>query len=257
MCAPLAHGRAAPPPCRVRRQQGMTWLWALLVVAGIGWGLAAVAEVWMTHAARERERELLFVGDQFRRAIASYYESTPQPMKQFPRTLGDLVEDRRFPIPRRHLRRIYADPISGSRDWGLVLTADRTIMGVYSKGRGTPFRVRLPETVTLEGDGYARWRFIHVIGGGKAAAGTGPSGASAPQTLAPQAWATPLPSDGAAEMQGAEGTPVPGPGSQRRVVREVRGRSAHRARRPHPRGDPRGAASIATEPNPPDPGRVL
>lgn len=149
---------------RRRPTQGLTYLWVLLIVAVLGWGLAAAAQLWTTAAAREKERELLFVGEQFRRAIASYYESTPQPMKQFPRMLTDLIEDRRFPIPRRHLRRLYADPISGSRDWGLVLTADKTVMGVYSKGRGTAFRTSVPKAVTHEGDGYGRWQFVYVIG---------------------------------------------------------------------------------------------
>lgn len=182
-CAPIRRGT-----------HGLTYLWVLLIVAGLGWGLAAAAQVWTTYAARERERELLFVGEQFRRAIASYYESTPQPMKQFPRALADLIEDRRFPIPRRHLRRLYADPITGTRDWGLVLTADRTIMGVYSKGRGTAFRTSLPKTVTFEGDGYGRWQFVYVIGApapGAAAAAVAsgaaasPSAGIVPQTSSP------------------------------------------------------------------------
>ncbi len=159
----------------MRGQEGLTYLWVLLMVAGLGWGLAAVAQLWTTYAARERERELLFVGEQFRRAIASYYESTPQPMKQFPRALADLIEDRRFPIPRRHLRRLYADPMSGTRDWGLVLAADKSIMGVYSKGQGTAFRTSLPKTVTLEGDGYGRWQFVYVIGAPATGAGGAPS----------------------------------------------------------------------------------
>lgn len=167
-----------------RRSRGLTYLWVLLVVAGFGWGLTAAAQLWTTHAARERERELLFVGEQFRRAIASYYESTPQPMKQFPRVLTDLIEDRRHPTPRRHLRRLYADPITGSREWGLVLAADKTIMGVYSKGRGTAFRTSLPNTVTLEGDGYGRWQFVYVIGAPASGAAT---------TVAPSPAASPSP----------------------------------------------------------------
>ncbi len=148
-----------------RRCRGFTFIWVLLMAAVLGMGTAAAAKVWTTHAQREREVELLFVGEQFRRAIGRYYESTPGPLKRFPRTLDELVEDRRFPVPRRHLRRIYVDPMTRARDWGLVLAADKTIMGVYSKASGAPYRSNVPRTVTVDGTGYGRWQFVYVLGG--------------------------------------------------------------------------------------------
>ena len=64
-----------------------------------------------TAAQREREQELLFVGSQFRNAFMSYYGATPAG-RALPAFLEDLVEDNRFPVPRRHLRRVYADPMT-------------------------------------------------------------------------------------------------------------------------------------------------
>jgi len=146
------------------RCRGFTFIWVLLMSAVLGMGTAAAAKVWTTHAQREREVELLFVGEQFRRAIGRYYESTPAALKRYPRTLEELVEDRRFPVPQRHLRRIYVDPMTRDRDWGLVLAADKTIMGVYSKASGTPYRSNVPRTVTVDGKGYGRWQFVYVLG---------------------------------------------------------------------------------------------
>ena len=49
----------------------------LFAVALIGILLAAAGQVWRTEALREKEKELLFVGEQFRQAIGSYYENSP------------------------------------------------------------------------------------------------------------------------------------------------------------------------------------
>lgn len=41
----------------------------------MGIALAVTGEVWHIALKREKEHELLFVGDQLRRAINSYYET--------------------------------------------------------------------------------------------------------------------------------------------------------------------------------------
>jgi len=146
---------------RLRYAGGITYLWALLAVALMGGALAAVAPIWTTAAQREREAELLFIGEQFRRAIGSYYEASPGPVKRYPATLADLLEDRRYPTTRRHLRRIYIDPMTRDTDWGVVLAADKTVMGVYSKARGSPFRRSIPASVTPGGQGFGAWQFIY------------------------------------------------------------------------------------------------
>lgn len=147
------------------RQSGFTYIWILFVVALFGVGLAAVGEVWHTSVLREKERDLLFIGDAYRRAIASYYESTPGGgAKQFPKSMDDLLLDRRFPTTRRHLRKIYPDPVTGSLDWGIVNGPGGTINGVYSLSQLSPKKSRnFPEGYeTFESaKSHADWRFVY------------------------------------------------------------------------------------------------
>jgi type II secretory pathway pseudopilin PulG len=113
------------------RQRGFAYLLVLFVLAGMGLLLAGAGEVWHAAAQRDKEAELLFIGNQFRRALASYRLSTPAGGNPYPATLEDLVEDRRFPMPRRHLRRLYKDPLDSTRAWGVVKANDR-IVAVHS-----------------------------------------------------------------------------------------------------------------------------
>src|SRR5688572_24513073 len=72
---PPAQG--APKPLPPFLQRGFTYLGLMLVVAVMGGGMAAFGELYSHAAQREKERELLFVGNQFRQAIASYYNKSP------------------------------------------------------------------------------------------------------------------------------------------------------------------------------------
>ena len=79
-----------------RTQRGFTYLAMLIAVALIGVGLVAGSEVWSHSRQREKEQELLFIGEQFRRAIGQYYERTPGAVKRYPDKLQDLLDDPRF-----------------------------------------------------------------------------------------------------------------------------------------------------------------
>jgi len=131
----------------------------MLVLAGLGSLVAA--EVWATTMQREREAQLLFVGDEYRRAITSYYQMTPTRVKVFPRSLNDLIEDDRFPTRVQHLRRLYPDPITGG-DWELVKLGEG-IAGVHSRSEaetlkkaGFPKQYREFELAKT----YDQWRFV-------------------------------------------------------------------------------------------------
>lgn len=147
-----------------RRARGFTYLAVLFIVAILMGGLALVGEVWETSARREKEAELLFIGNQYRRAIGLYYDSTPGGVKRYPRTLEDLVKDPRQPATQRHLRKFYPDPVTGKNEWGFVKAPDGGILGVHSLSEQPPvkiggFRVR---DAGLEGaQKYADWKFIH------------------------------------------------------------------------------------------------
>lgn len=116
---------------RAGRARGFTYLGMLLALALLGIGLTAASEVWVTAARRQRLVQLEWVGQQFIQAIGSYYESAPGGQaKAYPRTLHDLLEDKRYPFVRRHLRQSYANPFSATSDWELVLASGGGIRGV-------------------------------------------------------------------------------------------------------------------------------
>ena len=136
-----------------------------MIVAITGAGLAATGTFFSHAAQREKERELLFVGDQYRQAIASYYNKTPGAARAYPKKLDELVEDKRFPMPQRHLRKLYADPLTGSPEWALVeAPGGAGIMGVRSRSEEAPiksgnFRAR---DAAFEGaTRYSDWQFVY------------------------------------------------------------------------------------------------
>jgi type II secretory pathway pseudopilin PulG len=146
-----------------RSEAGFTYIGILLAMALFGVALGATGDVWRTAAQREREQELLFVGSQFRNAFMSYYAATPAGQRRYPRVLEDLVEDSRFPVPRRHLRRVYADPMTGKPEWGLVDAPGGGIAGVHSRSEAKPLKTGnfAAQDVKFEGaEHYSDWKFV-------------------------------------------------------------------------------------------------
>jgi type II secretory pathway pseudopilin PulG len=145
------------------RQGGFTYLGLLIVVMILGAGLAATGTIFSHAAQREKERELLFVGNQFRAAIESYYRRSPG-VVAYPKTLDELLEDKRFPMPQHHLRRIYADPMTGKPDWALVeAPGGAGIMGVYSPSAQAPIKTDnfdVANEAFKDAEHYADWKFV-------------------------------------------------------------------------------------------------
>ena len=144
-----------------RKQGGFTYLGLLIVVAVMGAGMAAYGQIASHAAQREKEAELLFRGEQYRQAIDSYYKKE----RRYPRALADLVEDKRYPMPVRHLRRLYEDPMTGKADWGVVESPEGGgVMGVYSKLEAAPIKTG---NFSLVNQGfekartYSDWKFTH------------------------------------------------------------------------------------------------
>jgi type II secretory pathway pseudopilin PulG len=147
-----------------RRSRGFTYLAALLAVAVIGIGLAATGAVWSQSRQRDKEQELLFIGEQFRQAIRSYYERTPGPAKRYPQTLEELLADPRYPQPQRHLRKLYADPLTGKAQWGLIAAPGGGIMGVHSLSTAAPIKhaqFALANRAFKDAKTYADWQFFY------------------------------------------------------------------------------------------------
>ena len=174
---------------RGRRQDGFTLLGLLFLVAGLGVAMAALGTVWHTAAQREKERDLLFYGDQYRRAIESFWKialpvGTP---RRLPESFAELLEDPRFPDTVRHLRRAYRDPMTGG-EWGLLKGPDGGIVGVVSVSDDEPFkRVNFPAAYVQfgEAESYRDWAFRFDVekaaqDAGQAAQGTPAGSKSAP-----------------------------------------------------------------------------
>lgn len=150
-----------------KRQQGFNYPLLLAAMVVVGVVLAGLGEVWHSVAIREKEAQLLFVGNEFSQAIGRYYELTPAGPKQYPQSLDDLILDRRFPRPVRHLRKLYVDPFRGIPEWGLVLEQGR-VVGVYSEAEGVPMRKWEGAGMVVGGDAgagealsYSSWRFVY------------------------------------------------------------------------------------------------
>ena len=169
-----------------RRSRGFTYMTVLFLVAIMGGGLALLGEMWQTSLKRERELELLFVGNQYRKAIERYYLSGPQ--RQYPRALEDLLKDARLPATARYLRKIYPDPITGKAEWGIVRAPDGGILGVHSTSEDKPFKAAgfKVRDAAFEGAGkYSDWKFVHAApvqpAAGKPAAAKPPPAAALPK----------------------------------------------------------------------------
>jgi type II secretory pathway pseudopilin PulG len=132
----------------------------LVAVVVLGIALAAVGEVWKTHAQREREAELLYIGRDFERAVASYYQAGN--MRQFPQSVDDLLEDKRFPEPKHHLRRFYPDPMTGKQDWTILHGDMVGVTGLASSSSAEPLKkagFATDEAAFADAQTYSDWKF--------------------------------------------------------------------------------------------------
>lgn len=152
-------------PDAQRHVGGFTYIGLLVFIAIMGISLAMAATLWSFARQREKERELLHIGGQFRRAIGFYYEQTPGTVKKYPNKLEDLLKDNRYVTVQRYLRNIYRDPMTGAREWGLVAAPDGGIMGVYSKSEDATIKTGNFRQVDGFRDGrfrYSDWKFIYL-----------------------------------------------------------------------------------------------
>ncbi len=147
------------------RKGGFTYLSVLILVVISGIALTAASKYWSTIAKREREKELLFRGDQIKKAIESYYKSAPKGSAQeYPQKLEDLLRDPRYLELHRHLRKAYRDPMTKEGLWGVVLEAGGRIKGVFSKSEARPLKNGdFPtEYQSFEkAKRYSDWKFVY------------------------------------------------------------------------------------------------
>jgi len=149
----------------MRRAGGFTYFGALFIVALISLALTGAAAIWRIEEQRAKEAELLFIGQQYIDAITSYYHAAPGGAKKYPRTIAELLLDPRYVTVKRHLRRPWLDPLTGSAEWGLVRTKNGGIAGVFSHAAGRPIKQAgfgLLDTFLAGKSSYQDWRFIYI-----------------------------------------------------------------------------------------------
>ena len=132
----------------------------------MGVWLSATANVWQLRQQREKEKELLFIGQQFQLAIERYARASQGSGRRLPLRLEDLLLDERTLEKRRHLRRIYADPMTGDADWVLVRQADGQIIGVHSLSTEVPLKKAgfgAKYSGFSDASSYADWVFLAAV----------------------------------------------------------------------------------------------
>ena len=163
----MKHAQLLARGSRRRRARGAVLLALLLAIALAALASLVAVDVWKLTQQREREEQLLFVGDQYRAAIRDYYYGGPSGAgRALPTSLDALLDDDRFPIPVHHLRRLYSDPITQSTDWGTLVVGDR-IMGVYSKSEAQPIKqagFAQIDAIFADKLSYRDWVFAFVPG---------------------------------------------------------------------------------------------
>lgn len=147
--------------------RGFTYLMLLWWVAIASVMLAALGQQWAFERRRQKEIDMVFRAHDIQRALGAYYAAAPaSQVRVWPKRLEDLLEDRRGPVVRRHLRQLWKDPLTGRSNWGLIAAVEAAsapgtgladeaggIKGVYSQAKGKP--IRAPEGIKR----YDEWRF--------------------------------------------------------------------------------------------------
>ncbi|ABA87854.1 type II secretion system pseudopilin TklG [Syntrophotalea carbinolica DSM 2380] len=139
-------------------ERGSTLLMVLAAMVILGLTLGIAGNSWKNIVQRDREEELFFRGDQYRRAIVSFHNA----WGVYPKQLDELLMDRRALHVRRHLRRLYSDPMTGA-PFELVRDGAGRIHGVFSADNARPFRRQgfPPEYETFGKAGsYRDWKFV-------------------------------------------------------------------------------------------------
>ncbi|WP_402720527.1 type II secretion system protein [Janthinobacterium rivuli] len=172
-----------------RRQRGFTYLGLIIVVAILGLVGAAGLKMGSLLQRQAAEQELLDIGAQFVDALQSYAGATPAGQPQQPPTLAALLRDPRFPQVRRHLRKLYVDPITGRAEWGLLYQpGSQGIIGVHSLSSSAPLKVGNFDARFTGFEGRSRlseWQFVAGEPVPPAGLPLAPADAAAPPALFP------------------------------------------------------------------------
>jgi type II secretory pathway pseudopilin PulG len=179
------------------RARGFTYLSLIILLAILALVAAAGLKMGTLLQRAAAEEELLEIGAQFSEALRSYAAATPPGKPTQPPTLQDLLKDPRFPNPRRHLRKIFVDPVTGKAEWGVIWLGDKIgVLGVYSLSEARPLKIANFDIRFLNMENREKisdWKFLMAGGeGGLTPQMTAPNsmiGSAPPPSLFPSAMA--------------------------------------------------------------------
>ncbi|WMJ70181.1 type II secretion system protein [Stenotrophomonas sp. 24(2023)] len=191
---PAAH--ADDMPRAPGGQDGFTYIGVLVVITVLG--LVATSGIQLSALAQRRsaEQALLDIGADFSDALQRYAADTPPGQPTQPPNLDALLRDPRSPAPRRYLRRIYADPFTGSTDWGITYASGTTgVLEIYSRSSGRTLKRGHfePRFASFEGTSrLSAWRFSAQTAALPSPPGSTTPGAAPPSGSAPSPFSSGL-----------------------------------------------------------------
>lgn len=214
---------------RRARQGGFTYLGLIVFVTIVGLVGAATLKVGALLDRAAAEEDLLEIGAAFSAALTSYAAATPPGASPYPPSLAELLKDPRTPAIRRHLRKVFVDPLTGKAEWGIEFLGggEVGIVAIHSLSPKPPLKVGNFDSRFKGLDNrekISEWRFtardLEVAPGGARRqpgapvppAPATPSAPPAPLTPPPQAPAEPVVEPVAPpEPEPAEDTTAPAP----------------------------------------------
>jgi type II secretory pathway pseudopilin PulG len=150
-----------------RTETGFTYIAALVLVVVMGIMLGAVGQSVKVIMQREREKELIFRGLQYRDAIERWSKKpNSPPLKDLKDLVEPTVSSNVSASKDRLLRKLYKDPITGG-DWKTLPNPPDPVQGIYgvaSPSSDKPFKQdNFPEVIKdFKGkEKYSDWQFIY------------------------------------------------------------------------------------------------
>ncbi len=147
-------------------EKGFTYPAALLLIIIVSISLMVVQKQWSTTVKREKEKELFFRAGQIIDGIESFYISSSKDSQQYPRSLKVLLKDNRFQGVKRHLRKIYKDPMTKHGEWGIIYDGKGGIKGIFSKSKDEPIKKgNFPKKYKSfeKKKKYQDWKFVYEL----------------------------------------------------------------------------------------------
>lgn len=146
-------------------QAGAAYLLLLLTLTLISLSSLIIIEVAQLRQQRSDEDQLIFIGEEFCRALRSYKLATPPGGKAAPDELGELLADNRSGRTRRHLRQIYLDPFTREPTWKVFrnpehqgIDAIASFSSRMALRTGVSFENKSSASLSVR---YSDWHFCH------------------------------------------------------------------------------------------------